>query len=234
MRILLIGATHGNEVLGVQVYQELLEKRSEAIRSIDFIIGNPRAYVAGKRYIECDLNRSYGSFGDMYEQCRAREIEEYVKLTNPDIILDIHTTTCVQPSCLIVQNMKGEMKQKLLRASHIENLLQVQPMGDITTVSDNVVGYEISIHHINKRCIDSIVQDVERLVAGLEHTPHKRLFEMQDKIYANEVTSEQAKTFVNFKKHELGYVPILTGENSYKLQTDYIGYKATAKGKITV
>lgn len=59
MKLLIIAATHGNELLGIKLYQFLLAQHSALLESIDFVIGNPRAYAAHKRYIQSDLNRSY-------------------------------------------------------------------------------------------------------------------------------------------------------------------------------
>ena len=60
MRILIVAATHGNELLGIKLYERLLKQHSVLLESIDFVIGNPRAYAKSLRYIDKDLNRSYG------------------------------------------------------------------------------------------------------------------------------------------------------------------------------
>ena len=234
MKILLIAATHGNELLGVKLYERLLNQRSTLLESIDFLIGNPRAYAGKRRYTEYDLNRAYGQKGDSYEHQRARQIAAHIKATNPDIVLDMHTTSCVQPPCLIVPNLKGKAKKRLLRASHISNILQVKPMGDIATLSNSVVGYEVPNAQINSNLLDSVTEDLQRFLD--QSAPHcaKRVFKMQGKIYKRDVSPARAKTFVNFEMHPLGYVPIMTGENSYKRQTDYLGFKASAPEEIKV
>ena len=48
------------------------------------------------------------------------------------------------------------------------------------------------------------------------------------------ITLQDTKTFINFEPHALGYVPIMTGENSYKQNTNYLGFKAYAPEEITV
>lgn len=234
MKILIIAATHGNELLGIKLYERLLKRRSALLENIDFLIGNPRAYASKRRYTEYDLNRAYGQKGDSYEHQRARQIAAYIKATNPDIVLDMHTTTCIQPPCLIVPNLEGEAKKRLLRASHISHILQVEPMGDIATLSDSIIGYEVPNSQINAELLDAIAEDFQRFVD--QSTPHlaKRVFKMQGKIYKRDVSPSQTKSFVNFEMHSLGYVPIMTGENSYKRQTDYLCFKASAPEEITV
>lgn len=234
MKILIIGATHGNELLGTKLYARLLQKRSPLLEHIDFIVGNPRAYARKVRYIEQDLNRSYQDSGDSYEAQRAQEIREYVATTKPDLVLDMHTTSCIQPDCLIVGGTDGTTRQRLLRASHIPVILQVQPMGDVATLGDNVVGYEVPNDHITTELLDSIAADLTRFVDDTGTHHHKKLYKMSDKIYKKDVSIEQAATFVNFELNPLGFVPIMTGENSYKKFTDYLGFKSPAPEEIKV
>lgn len=228
MKILIIAATHGNELLGIKLYQRLLRTRSPLLEYVDFIIGNPHAYASRKRYTERDLNRSYQSMGISYEEQRARDIKHYIATTKPDIILDMHTTACVQPDCLIIADTSGEMRQRFLRTCHIDTILQVHSLNDIASIGDNVIGYEVPNRHISPDLLDAIIEDMRRFVDDEIYVATKHLFKMTDKIYKKDVTTEQAKTFVNFHMHELGFVPIMTGENSYKKQTDYLGFKSSA------
>lgn len=234
MKILIIGATHGNELLGTKLYQRLIIKRSPLLEHIDFIVGNPRAFAANKRYIDCDMNRSYGKDGQQHEEVRAREIEQYIKATKPDLILDMHTTVCRQPVCLIVGDTEHEMKRRFLRASHVEAILQVQPMDSIVTLGGNVAAYEVSNDQITTKLLDMIIADLQRFVEGSDEYANKKLFVMSGKIFKSDVTPEQAAQFVNFELCPLGFVPIMTGENSYKKQTDYLGFKSPAPQFITM
>lgn len=234
MKILIIGATHGNELLGTKLYARLLQQRSPLLEHVDFIIGNPRAYAAKKRYMQQDLNRSYQSTDSSYEATRAQEIKAYIELTQPDIVLDMHTTNCQQPNCLIIGDLNGEMKRRFLRACHISTLLQVQPIGDILSLGNNVLGYEVPNRHINTQLLDAIIGDLQRFVNGEQPHARKQLFTMRGRIYKKDVSPTDAATFVNFKPHPLGFVPVMTGENSYKRQTDYLGFKATAPEHIEV
>lgn len=234
MKILLIGATHGNETLGISLYERIINKHPLMLDSIDFIIGNPRAFAQKIRFTEHDLNRSYGVGGSTYERKRSIEIEQYIRMTKPDIVLDIHTTTCEQKSCLIVHNLNGTAKLRMLRASHIGTILKMYHMQDIATLADNIIGYEVPVNQINDETIEKIIQDIEYFIDQKTYESKKQLFTVTDKIFKNEITQSQASTLKNFEKHSLGFVPVLTGENSYKKQTDYIGFKANDEGVVTV
>lgn len=226
MKILIIAATHGDELLGIRLYEKLLRDRSPLLESIDFMIGNPRALSARKRYIDNDLNRSYQATAGGYEVWRASEIRDYISLTKPDLVLDMHTTNCIQPSCLIIGSMDGEAKHHFLAASHIEVLLQVGLKGDIASVIDNVVGYEVSNSSITPSLLDRIALDLSNFIEGKEVSSRKQLFKITDKMYKKDVTEDQARSFINFEMSPMGFIPIMTGENSYKRHTDYVGFKS--------
>lgn len=234
MKILIIGATHGNELLGPKLYSRMLTSRSSLLENIDFIIGNPRAYASRKRYMECDLNRSYHDKGKRYEERRAREIARYIEITKPDLVLDMHTTTCEQPNCLIVGNTEGGVKRRFLRASHITHVLQVQPLDSIVVLGDNVAAYEVQNRNITNVLLDDIICDLQRFVEDSAGFEKKKVFMMSDKIYKKEVSKSDASAFVNFQLSPLGFVPIMTGENSYKKQTDYLGFKSLPPEEITL
>lgn len=226
MNILIIGATHGNELLGPRLYTRLLAKRSPVLEHVNFIIGNPRAYAQRVRYTESDLNRSYSLGNTTYEQRRAQEIQRYIGETKPDLVIDMHTTSTVQPNIMIVGNTTNHQVRKYLQSCHLHQILKVQPMHDSASITQNLVAYEVPNRNISAELLDEIEKDLVRFVAGERHVGERLLYEMTDKIYQKDVTPAQFKTFVNFEMHELGFVPIMTGNNSYKHETDYYGFKS--------
>lgn len=87
-RVLVIGGTHGNERLGIQLVS-LLKKNP--LPNIDAIIANPRAVAANTRYTESDLNRSFGDlFPGTYETRRAKYLRAVTG--QYDVVLDLHNT----------------------------------------------------------------------------------------------------------------------------------------------
>jgi hypothetical protein len=95
MRILVLGGTHGNELLGVKLVKLLQE---EPIEGVDAIIANPNAVVAGTRFTESDLNRSFGgSFPGTYETKRAAELNKLA--AGYDVVLDFHNTQTPNNNC---------------------------------------------------------------------------------------------------------------------------------------
>lgn len=98
MSILVIGGMHGNELLGVKLV-ELLQKRP--IPGIDAILANPEAVRQRRRFIESDLNRSFGAQAEeTRETARAKELMQLTK--KYDIVLDFHNTQAADNNCSFV------------------------------------------------------------------------------------------------------------------------------------
>lgn len=101
---LFIGATHGDESIGVRALQSLEQRRKD----FDWLIGNPRAFASGVRFTDADLNRS--APGDassaVFEKRRAAEILDRAKSYATTI--DLHGTVKDTGLFLIITNQKPE------------------------------------------------------------------------------------------------------------------------------
>ncbi len=98
MNILVIGGMHGNEMLGIDLVESL---QKSPIKGVEVRVANPKAVKLGKRYVESDLNRSFGDQpDDTYERRLAKtllnDIEDY------DIVLDFHNTQTPNNNCCFV------------------------------------------------------------------------------------------------------------------------------------
>lgn len=97
-KILVIGGMHGNERLGVELVSML---KARKIRDVDAVIANPRAVKQNVRYIEADLNRSFGpGHRPTLETTRAKELYRLTK--KYDLILDFHNTMTAGNDCSFV------------------------------------------------------------------------------------------------------------------------------------
>ncbi|WP_158997652.1 succinylglutamate desuccinylase/aspartoacylase domain-containing protein [Pigmentibacter ruber] len=102
--IVIGGLVHGNEVGSLpgilQIIQNLVDKKISYGGKISFFLGNKRASIENKRFLEEDLNRSF-SFSEnkikSYEKQRAEEIKKL--LNTCDLFLDFHQTNkpCLEP-----------------------------------------------------------------------------------------------------------------------------------------
>ncbi len=113
-RVAIVGGTHGNERIGVQLIKKF-ELRPDYIQRSSFstqiLLANPHAVAAGVRHIDRDLNRSFerdrlqNQTLESYEDRRAKEISQIINSdsnASVDVILDMHSTTSNAGLTLII------------------------------------------------------------------------------------------------------------------------------------
>ena len=224
MKILAIISTHGNELLGPNLLAHMLAKRSRLLENMEFIMANPRAYVKNVRYTESDLNRSYGLNLDTYEGKRAKVIEERIRLLQPELVLDLHTTTAEQPDVLITADRDNEAARSFINASATKDILVVEPLNDITTVAPNFVAYEVPNSHLNDDLYEQICADIARYLDGKIINQERTFYKMTGKILPEEERNiADLKNFVY--NDELQAIPAFLGEEAYKHDGTYAGFR---------
>jgi len=113
-RVLVVGATHGNErnagwlVEGWRRQPHTLRRQGLVV---ELVIGNPEAWAVCRRYIDRDLNRSFDPMvlADPAQQEReVRRARQLLALHGPDgsapcpVVLDLHSTTAAMGNSLVV------------------------------------------------------------------------------------------------------------------------------------
>ena len=75
--VVVIGGVHGNEKSGIRAVRRLREADLNLQRGVAFVLANPAAIEAGKRYLDSDLNRVFPGDpdGDREERIAARLCE---------------------------------------------------------------------------------------------------------------------------------------------------------------
>lgn len=136
-RVLLVGGTHGNELIGVYIIQKF-ERYPKLVQRSSFetvmLLGNPRAVVANTRYIDRDLNRCFAFSADdpraktEYELQRAHEIQQefgQVGHRPVDLVIDLHGTTSNVGVMLILDNLEPFTLQLASHLSAIQPNIKV-------------------------------------------------------------------------------------------------------------
>ena len=107
-----LGLTHGDEVIGIHLLNQLLISllldQLNLSFSIGIAIGNIEGFLSGKRFIEKDLNRSFGSKEKQtYEGKRALQLSPL--LENSCWLIDFHQTkvSCIEPFFIFPYTKKG-------------------------------------------------------------------------------------------------------------------------------
>lgn len=134
---------HGNEVLGLPVLNALIQSLEkgeiESQVEIYFALGNVPAALADKRFLEEDLNRSFGlnSF-ESREALRARELEKGM-LDHCDYLIDLHQTgEAAKNAFFIFQYTSPRCLAFLSKInSSIPTIVQLDPIGDNTGLASD-------------------------------------------------------------------------------------------------
>lgn len=164
MRIAIVGGTHGNEPVGVEVVKAL---KSQKFRSphheYETFIGNPEALKQKKRFVDSDLNRAFGKNSLPYglELARSKELTKEIK-GKFDLIIDLHTTTTNmgltailnnsnsitrQTCCFLNSNFKGlKLIEEIDLDDECTHLNRMAPAGvtiEVGPVANNVVSGDL-------------------------------------------------------------------------------------------
>lgn len=151
-------------------------------------------------------------------------IEERIRLLEPELVLDFHTTTAEQPNILITADRNNEVVQRFINASAVKDILVVEPLNDITTVAPNFVAYEVPNSHLNDDLYKQICTDIERYLDGKMIDQGRTFYKMVGKILPEE--EKNMAGLENFVYNdELQAIPAFLGEEAYKQDGTYAGFK---------
>lgn len=113
MKIAIVGGIHGNEPVGIEVIK-YLESNPPVNCKHEFqcFLGNPEAYKQKKRFIDTDLNRTFGKFGKRvgFEGLQSEKLSSLIE-GRFDFILDLHTTTSNMGLTLLLNNQHPTTRQ---------------------------------------------------------------------------------------------------------------------------
>lgn len=225
-KILLLGSQHGNEPLGDVLKSYILTHAVDLLPYVTFKTANLKAKRLGIRYVESDMNRSYDVNLNTYESRRAVMISQHIHDSEYDLVLDLHTTNCIQPPCILVRSVVSS-NANFLRATHISKIIEMRHSIAETSLigkHSNVVSVEISNHDLHDEAIiGSLADDIRRYVQGRIFDDTKQLYKVNELLL--KADADPSIPLVNFEMSAQGYIPILTGENSYKKNTDYLGFR---------
>jgi succinylglutamate desuccinylase len=226
-KILLLGSQHGDEHLGEKLYSYITNQHPELLEHIEFLTANPKARKKNKRYIESDMNRSYNGQTNTYEERRANKILKYIDKSKFDLVLDLHTTHCKQPPCLIMAAVGPETTRFIQASSITQIVVMNNPIvkTSLNGVRPMVISIEIN-NGITDDIHENLCSDMKRYLQNTAHDIRKYVYEITDLLQKSEISVAEAKALQNFKLSNFGYYPILVDENSYSTFTNYLGFKA--------
>ena len=203
MKILFVVCTHGNETLGLRALDKIKQREE-----IDFIIANPEALGKFQRFIDCDLNRSFGSKKPWkHEECLAWDLLDRFK--NYDVIVDIHSTTAPTEKMAIVNKETPEVKA-ILECLQFKNIVYFKK-----GIADGAM-----TNHFNGLALEYPADaDLNEVISDVITISHEDLSRKKRKANKFEVFD----VIKNFNLQEIDYIPLFIGEVNYK---NMVGFKA--------
>lgn len=196
-----ITGLHGNELNPVIAL---------ANANIPQIIANPKALAERKRFINVDMNKSFGAEGKEYEYKRCKEV---LSLINPDdYVIDFHTTSANTEPFAIVVDKKMIDFAMTTGLKHIVYMKFNIKEGRALINHCNGISVEVGDHEGQESVVKTL-EIIKQVQKGKKH---------QAKVYQVFGTIEEPGEYINFEKHKDGFIPVLAGSNAYK----FYGLKA--------
>ena len=230
-KILLVGSQHGNELLGVRLYEYFCANYPDVAKHVDYICANPLAFAENKRFIESDLNRSFNGKSTTYEERRAQELLTIIHSDDYNYIIDVHTSTSKELPFFISPSLNSTRKAMLASAETI-NTIVIMP-DDIASHSlmgqfENAVSIEINeAEATTTSTLEVLCRYLNALLRGESYRVKRDIFYTLNLLRESDITpGEEVK---NYHKLQSGYYPILYGETNYQ---GYIGFKADRKEQV--
>ncbi len=232
--ILIVGSQHGNELLGIRLYEYLTEISPGLLSKVEYYCANPLAFSRDKRFIESDMNRSYGPDSTGYEARRAQMLADMIRVGNYGYIIDCHTTTTEVGACFIVKARNATVDAVINAVPEVSNIVLMKTdIADLSLlgVSDAVVAIEVNEKFATEESIlDILLRMIERLSNGETVAPVKRAIYRVNKFIDPKEPVNEAD-LQNFKSHN-GRYPVLCGGDAKK--RTYKGFWATKQASVLI
>ncbi|NIB99575.1 succinylglutamate desuccinylase/aspartoacylase family protein [Halobacterium sp. R2-5] len=105
--VAVVGGIHGDEPSGVRAVERLREADLDLQRGVAFVVANPAAVAADRRFLDSDLNRVFP--GDPDGDREHRLADELCDVLDSLVTLSIHGThSCPEPFALVHRSQPAE------------------------------------------------------------------------------------------------------------------------------
>ncbi|NOY14762.1 MAG: hypothetical protein GXP43_00935 [bacterium] len=203
MKLRYITAIHGNEPAPVLALASL---------GIPQTIANPLALRKKVRYVDKDMNASFGLSGDGYEIKQARKILQLIK--KDEFVVDLHTFTGQSPPFVIVVDKQLLTFAAGLGIKHIV-FMDFNPKAGHALINHRKgVSIETGQHQDFEKVFDTINQLVSCLT-------NKKRGDHDACLYKVVGAYDTPGRYVNFKTRSDGHVPILASPKAHQIHGWY-------------
>lgn len=209
-KFMCVAGLHGNEPLPILALIDL---------GIVPVLGNKKALIEKKRFLQRDLNASFGRNGNSYEESRAREILKMIpKKMN---VLDFHTFSCKSPPFCVLTNL--DMLPLAARTGIRRVVYMKHNIKGGHALCDQRLCISVEVGRHDSAKSFTATQNVVKHLCGGQVLKQIELFEVVGII-------KKKGNYTNFKFHQDGFVPVLAGEKAY----NHYGLRALKPVKIDI
>lgn len=208
-RIQFVTAVHGNEIMPTLALASIGEPQ---------IVANPRALAQGVRFTEHDLNASFGTGGDSYEEKRARVLNKV--LEKEKLIVDFHSFSIESELFAIIVDLAMIPLAASLGVKHVVYMKHNIKGGHALIDHHRGVSVEVGKHD-DPKSFEMTLKIIKRLKKDGIKPASVQVYEVYDRI-------TQKGDYVNFCENN-GVIPVLYGERAY----DSLGFYGLAAREIT-
>lgn len=225
-RIYIVGGIHGNELFGLKILGKL---QPYSGNNLQICVANISAVAKNKRYIESDLNRSFGHQPtETLESTLAKTIVRDIEKFGPDIVIDLHTSvTKVGKVAILAKNFhklvsiaeKLGMERAVVMPDAINKGSLIGQFPDIGIALE--IGRDLRSDKLAEEIADRLRHLLTVDLSDAKHTLHSEVYEVIRRVEKHET---KGLRYANFKHNTLldGY-PFLMGESNY---ADIAGFLA--------
>lgn len=226
-KILLIGSQHGNELLGIRLYEYIAEKKPELLSEVEYCCANPLAFSLNKRFVETDMNRSYTKDCSGYEARRANDLTQKIHSGNYEYVIDCHTTTTQVGICFIIKERNTIIDKAINAAPKVTNIVLMKEVIahlSLLGVDTNIIAAEVNEKMATEELtLGILLEMVQKLLENNASKPVARSIYSIDS-FIDSTVSFSENELSNFEEYN-GRYPVLCGGDT-KNRT-YKGFWAT-------
>lgn len=226
-KIYILACVHGNETFGLKVLEQLHVLKNSKIKTR---IAHEQAIVRKKRHIQTDLNRSFQLDPTTSLEAKiARDIRAEIKGWQPDLVIDLHTST-VKVGKVAILCQENQLLIKTAKQLGMENIAimpkNITCKSAIGVLPERSICIELGRGNRSVHLAREIAANINALTFNNNHQHSHQipLFKVKRVIQHQEANGIQLSNYI-FNQKLNGY-PFLTGESNY---TQHRGFLATAK-----
>ncbi len=202
-KIQYVAGMHGNE------YMPILALASV---KMPHVVANPKALSLGKRWVDVDLNKSFGIENKTYESKRAAEILK--EIPEDAQVFDFHTSNSTDvPFAIIVDLAMVPLAQKTGLEHVVYMKYNIKDGHALINYRDGV-SMELGRHNGSESFDNTL-----KVLTNLKHGKKNKIKVYE--VYGKITDPGNYKNFKLYKDKEEEFYPIFVGETSY----DFIGLK---------